>query len=183
MGMPGQLRNTYIATSAQSGSGSLPYLIASGTLTAPAASIDITSIATGFYVFELFFQGISDAAGDNKTINIRFNNDSGNNYTGQAVSETNGVMAVATSAASSYSLAQLGSSNSTMNGHFRMSIMNKNSAKYKGMTSLSYAANQSRCFAGGGQWTNTTDEISRITIIPSADNIATGSSYVLVGYK
>ena len=159
-------------------------VIDSETLAAPAASISFTGIDTTYKMFRVTLYSIKD--GTAGALQLRLNNDSGNNYayqditgddttvngaraTGQAqfVLTTGETMDDATAGTFEIVIGK------TVAGSAAM-LLSKGAYYHTTTPALNYESI-------AGIWSNTADLISRIDLIVSAGNFASGTVCVLEG--
>jgi len=146
-----------------------------------AASFDFTSI-TAYEAYHLIFQGSS--ANDAKTLGIRFNNDSGNNYYSQTLSQADTTLAGSKTAASAYGLLG-GTTNSGADGTSILTadILNGRADKVKSWQAR-FSRREAIQHLTAGVWNNQADLISRITVIlTDGSNFAQYSDCKLYGVK
>lgn len=143
--------------------------ISETTVGAAAGQVDIT-VPTGYKCLLLRYYAESDTG--EADIYVRFNDDAGNNYTYFAT----------TSASSIHITYAIAPPNAKSFGELR--IMNISTE-----TKLVAGHNQRRDSTRNqfeekrGSWENTTDEITKINVIASANNIAIGSIFTLWGVR
>lgn len=151
-----------------------PVVISDTTLAAPAASIDVTSIPTGYKWIEVIWCGSSDQVGAQNCL-IRLNNDSGNVYD----------YYVYTSATANQSAGLIGVAGATnVATAARVTFYNTTANEIKVGTGIyNYYGNP---YTGGiaVKWHPVANaEISRITIYPAAGNFEANSRFTILGIK
>ena len=166
------------------GGGGAAVLITSGTLGAGVATIDITSIPSGYSRFEL---QVSGGATDGTTDypNLRLNADAGANYDGVIVRSTGAAVSTTTRlAANEFQIQQWGKSSDKVSS-IKITIFNRNTGVLgKPILAEWYAKGNTYPHESEyGAWLNLTDEINRITLAAAVANYTTGTSYALFGYK
>lgn len=150
-------------------------VIATDTLTGAAASIDFSSIASGYkrIKVEIWGEGISGAA----NVLVKLNNDAGANYDGYGLNVSAGAASVVNNGTGPWRWggAQTGSGK---NFSGQMTIINEVS-KTKHMCSHFDNLGQTVEIFGGSWDTGT--EIDQITVYPSANNLESGTRVTLYG--
>jgi len=151
-------------------------------LAAAASSVSFASIPAAFVMFRLRAEIIKD--GTTASPLLRFNNDSGANYSRQYVigSSTSVSGARATGQTSiSHAFEAIGANEfATMD-----LIIAKPIAGAAALTVELYAVSQTNLAMAGvaGIWSNTADLINRIDIISNGGDFAAGSIFILEGSK
>ena len=168
-------------------------VITHSVLAAPAASFDFTSISGSYKHLEIIFSLRTDRAATNDGLNVRINNDSGNNY-------DSNVLLVTTSASVSEGIAQ--SSMTSQNagiaganaqagdfGGGRLLFPDYANANHKPVMIGTFwgryansTGNISGQLFGGGH--RTTGALTRITLLPNTgSNFAVNSTATLLAYN
>jgi len=183
--MPFGLGGTYVAVAQQIKSGlagTAVSMIASGVLAAPAATIDFSSIPTGFKIIVLYLEARTSDAGDS-LVRLTFNADAGNNYywTANKSDGTNCTGAYGAAVAFIVIGTIGGSGSATQLGMIQASIGNKTGAYQKSLVSLCQSQGSQLLQFYGGTWTNTS-EVNRLTCALAAGQFIVGTKYALVGY-
>lgn len=148
-------------------------------LASPAASVSFTSGLTAYKFFRLtgYIQNDANA----KTVLIRFNNDSGSNYTNQRVSADSTTVAGERHATSGVNIVRGFTIAANEEASFT-AIVAKPTAGVKGQLTVQTGLNASPVLVlTGSEWNNTADLISRIDVVALADNVASGTSIALFG--
>ena len=154
--------------------------IESITLGSPAASVTFSSGLTAYKFFRLTVYILNDA--NAKNIQVRFNNDSGSNYTRQAVSAAStGVSGERPAATTSVEI-NTGNNITASETASVQVLVAKPAAGVKGQVVYSHGYNASpSLILGGAEWNNTADLISRIDVIALSNTFAAGTSILLEG--
>lgn len=155
------------------------------TLGAPAASVDVTGIISG-YAHLLIVAYLGSDTASNQNILLRFNNDSAANYDRQYVAGN------AAAASALESLAQtsisVGVTHSAVGASPVMLVVPSYSSTalgHKSVLALSglktgTATTNLSMYATFGSW-RATAAINRVTLLPAAGNFATGSRVTIYG--
>jgi len=156
--------------------------ITSGTLASPAATIDITSIAAGYAVLDLFIAGGTQT--NNKIAYFRLNNDSTAGHYSYHIARSYSTTSSGVDTPDNTAFGTGG--NTTMGNSIRtflqFTVNNRADAYIK--TVMINGGSSDGTFQVGGNWTNATDEVSRITVFMNdSENFGTGTKYILFGYK
>lgn len=160
-------------------------LIAESVCASDVASVDFSSIVSGYKHFLVLINACSDNTSNDYWLLVRFNNDSGNNY----IDNTSGTADASIILGGTASLHTLPRYNSTykFTALTQLMISNFNPARAKTIagTVVTVAAATPVVSGGvvGGAWRNTAAEINRITFLASTGNIKTGSSFRLYGTR
>ncbi|MFA6329977.1 MAG: hypothetical protein WCX64_04845, partial [Candidatus Micrarchaeia archaeon] len=163
-------------------------VIASGTLGSSAASIDVSSIASGYKKIELLIYRMLTSTGTK--IRIALNNDSSGDYYTQYLGASNSTVTAGRNTGGTYFETQY----STTGGYttdvdfLRFAVYNHAASDVKicelddsTQTTLGSRDVNSLSWQKGF-WNNAT-EVNRITVTPATGTFGTGTMYVLVGYK
>lgn len=155
------------------------------TYTAPSAQSSYTfTTFSGYTDLVLVAQVQSDAAGF-ANFNMRFNSDTGANYSRVYIYGNGTTAGTGKSAASTDTSITLGTMPTTSQGYWDISKVNiqnyANSTTYKTVLTRSDLLNDA-AYAGASLWRNTA-AITSITLFSSSGNIATGSTFTLYGIK
>lgn len=146
---------------------------------ASVAQVDFTNLtgnSDGAYM--LVINGIEDAAAGTHTWNLRFNDDGGANYTFDYIQVIAGVHSSANGAGTTSIAVGACSQNSKM--HTIVFIYPKVHTLERYAIFMCFARGIETFWEGGGWWTNTADEIIKISIINSAGaNIKAGTRIIL----
>jgi len=152
-------------------------------LAAPAASISI-SVPTPYDFYRITAYIVNDA-GSAEVVSVRFNADSGANYSRQRVSANDTFIAGArATGATEIQVIGLGSVEVSKTGAFS-AIVAKPAAGVKaqivgqsGYDATAVASPLLELF--GGEWNNTADEVTAVAVVATT-NFDTGSSFLLEG--
>ena len=159
-------------------------VIDSETLAAPASSISFTGIDTTYKMFRVTLYSIKD--GTAGALQLRLNNDSGNNYIYQDLTgDSTTVNGARATAQAQFVLTTGETMDDATAGTFeivigkqlagqRAMLLSKGAYYHTTTPALNYEA-------VSGRWSNTADLISRIDLIASAGNFDTGTVAVLEG--
>jgi len=144
-----------------------------------SASISI-SVPTPYDFYRVTAYFANDA--NTKDVYLRFNGDSGANYTSQAINANSTSIAGArASGAAQVNLMALGTMGASENGGTSI-IVAKPAAGVKGQAVGVTGQNAAPILElTGAEWNNTTDEITAVSIVASSNNFDTGSSFLLEG--
>lgn len=154
-------------------------LVGSSTLAAPAASISIASIPTGYKFFKVVFSGKHNGAALSN-VRMRFNNDAGNNYgTEQIAAQGATITGGSGAGTSSIVCGSLTQNAGSEFDTFEMTISNQ-AVSYKtcfGMSGYAGLYLEISC----GVWSSNT-EINRIDVfVNSGDSFVAGTSVRIYG--
>jgi hypothetical protein len=167
----------------------LPVMIANSTLSGDAANIDFTSIPSHYAHLMVVCYARGDTAATTTNLLVRFNNDSGGNYDYQRVS---GVAAAATAgesfAQTSCLVAAIPANTADANlfgattfdvPHYANTANNKDlSSQYA--NKITTTTGNLNVSAVAGFWRSSA-AITRITLLPAAGNLRSGSRATLYG--
>jgi len=155
--------------------------IESTTLASPAASVSFTTGLGGYAFFRLTAYIVNDA--NAKTILLRFNNDSGMNYSRQTISALSTTVEGARETSQASVGLVYGSLAASEQASFGL-LVAKPSASVKAQVTALTGYDHSTGISlalNGGEWNNTSNLISAIALLPSSGNFDTGSSFLLEG--
>lgn len=152
-------------------------LLGRHTLSSPATTLTVNPISARKFL-KVIFIGI--ASGGNLATNMRFNNDSSNNYS-LRLSDSGAAHGVFTSQNS----ITLDPANNT-NSFSIIDIINIQAAEKQiefntHMAGAAGAGNQTASRQGWPKWANTSNQITRIDIFTSANNFGAGSDLIILG--
>ena len=152
------------------------------TLTTTAASVVFSTGLSGYKFFRLTVYIVNDAS--DKNILLRFNNDSGGNYSYQRISAGSTTVDGARSTGATF--INLTSATLVASQDLSCSILVAKpsaSVKAQAIAQVGYQGSGDviRLVLDGGEWDNTSDALTRIDIIASANNFAAGTSLMLEG--
>lgn len=155
------------------------------TYTAPSAQSSYTFTTFSGYTDLVLIAQVQSDAGGFANFNIRFNSDTGSNYS-RVFMYGNGTAAGSGKAAASTDTSiNLGTMPTVSQGYWNISKVNiqnySNSTTYKTLLNRSDLLNDAT-YEGVGLWRNTA-AITSITLFSSSGNIATGSTFTLYGIK
>lgn len=155
------------------------------TYTAPSAQSSYTFNSFSGYTDIVLIAQVQSDAGGYANFNIRFNSDTGSNYSRVYMYGNGTTAGTGKSAASTDTSITLGTMPSTSQGYWNISRVNiqnySNSTTYKTVLNRSDLLNDAT-YAGVGLWRNTA-AITSITLFSSSGNIATGSTFTLYGIR
>ncbi|MCX6500786.1 MAG: hypothetical protein NTU93_18635 [Arthrobacter sp.] len=152
--------------------------IAGGALGAATASIDITSIPTGYTRLVLELSQVGVSASD--YIKIRFNADAGTHYEQEAILSA-GAGAPTGFTNNSDCLNATGSFENNNDGAVKLVVYNCTGAYVKAYTYELWNQSAGHQITLRGNW-SITSEINQITITAQAGNLNAGLKYTLLGY-
>jgi hypothetical protein len=175
-------------TASAASANNVPTRLAESVLGADAASISFTSIPSGFRNLQLVLTARGTTAAQNILVQMRFNNDTGNNYDQQAVNADDTTLTGGrNTGVSAIDLFSAPAASATAN---RFGLVEcvigsyKATDKHKPVVSNAKAAN-----AGTGAiiWRNTsgrwnsTSAINRVDVFPASGNFLAGTTATLIG--
>lgn len=146
-------------------------LIADEILTGATASIDVTSIASGYAALQIIFIGSLAVDG---SINVKFNNDGGNNYNYENLTADAAVVGASTGTTSSMPFAAPDGANVRCIGSM---LVSQDASYVATIVAESGSKNYGRRVSG--DWADTT-EINQVTIV-STQNMNIGSRLIILG--
>lgn len=156
-------------------------LISDTVLGAAAASMSLASIPTGYKLLKLFIS--AKMVTDGASLELTFNSDTGNNYTYRCTRSYDTTVASINQAATSSM--KIGLFHSNFGGGFlfiRNDAANEKTVVFNcGSAGGGDADNYNR--SGVGEWINSSDEITTITLTSGTGNIVAGTRLVLMGYR
>jgi len=152
--------------------------LASGSLAASTTGVDLTSISSSYQQLILMLNNVS-LSGNNNTIYLRFNNDSGSNYHGSALDQGG---SLAQDSVKTFNTIQEQNLSTFTGAFFYVEMPNyKASNTSKLILSNSLARIDSSPYIAWRQWNNTS-AINRITLLSSTNAFDSGT-YELFGVK
>lgn len=155
-------------------------LIDTQVLSTTAASVSFQGIPSWYRAFRLTIYVVNDT--NAKNVQIRLNNDSGNNYTYQYVAGNGAtVNGALTSSQAQFLLTLPTTIDASGFAKFDVSIAKPLAATPAFVSWFSNVRAASTIASVGGSWNNTADLISRIDVIAGADNFAAGTTVMLEG--
>ena len=157
--------------------------IARSQLTGAAASVSFATGLSGFTKFFLVAYVVNDA--NAKNIKLRFNNDSGANYSHQFLTATDSTVSSSrTTGALSIQLLGVGTGFTGSNVSLSIVEISKPVAGEVARATVRSGFNTTILIEDfAGEWTNTADLINRIDVVASSNNITTGTHVLLYGSK
>jgi len=162
-----------------------PEVIKSTVLAAAAASVSFTFPPVYRAVQVEAF--IKNDANCNKRCYLRINNDSGANYSHQAIEAYgSGVSAIRTTADSKIIIdTEFNGIGANARASLSFLVTKTTAASKAQMVAISGDDDPASIVLVlvGGQWNNTTDLMSRIDVLPSANNFAANTAITLWGYR
>jgi hypothetical protein len=156
--------------------------IAESVLGADAASVDFSSIASGYKYFMVLISACASSSTD-RYIYMRFNGDTGSNYYDTSGGISSGHSSLYLGASGQYTLPKI---NATYKYRALSQILICNDDSAKSKIVAGFFLSPGAAFATGtlgGLWREVSTEINQITFIPSGDNIESGSTFRLYGVR
>ena len=152
--------------------------IESTTLASAAASVSFTTGLSGYKFFRLTIYIVNDA--NSKQVYLRFNNDSGSNYTWQRI--TGSSTSVTGNRATGEAQIAIQQTMAASQSNSYQCLISKPAAGVKAQVTVQAGQDTSPVLIlVGGEWDNTADLISRIDVLASSNNFAAGTSLLLEG--
>ena len=172
------------------GTGAMTVLVGPTTLGSTSATIDLTSISAAYQDLVLIVSARGDTAAAAVDVNVRFNGDTGSNYSyNMDVIGTGGASTVTSNDAQTDVGLVTAMPGSTATANYHAAIMieiidytntgktRQGYARASNITSNLQMRSTEAYFA----WMNTANAINQITLTPSAGNFDTGTVYTLYG--